>query len=253
MNRNEFFQALPVTRLCARLTSATLEICTDDIDDIHVMVSGADADVAALRLGVSGDMLTAEQPTATIAKAAVGSGWLQITLRLPRSWKGSLEARTVTGWMNIRGLTGTDLSLDSVSGLLMGTDLSFMTASARTVTGDMKLVGLSCDRCTLSTTSGEVSLLAAQVQTGAASSVTGGVTLDLLAPFDELTLNTVTGELAVTAPIAECDAMLRSVSGRIRTGGLSNVEGAASRVKAISVSSDLDISNNDLNEQSEIK
>ena len=30
MNRNEFFQALTVTKLSFRLTSATLEICTDD-------------------------------------------------------------------------------------------------------------------------------------------------------------------------------------------------------------------------------
>ena len=249
MNRNEFFPALPVTRLCARLTSATLEVCTDDIDDIHVMVSGADADVAALRTAVSGGALTVEQPASSLAKAAVGSGWLQITLRLPRSWKGSLEARTVTGWMNVRGLTGTDLSLDSVGGMLMGTDLSFMTALARTVTGDMKLVGVNCERCTLASTSGEISLLASQMQSVSASSVTGGVNLDLVAPFEELTLNTVTGDLIVGAPIDECDAVLRSVSGRLRTSGVSNVEGAISRVKAISVSSDLDISNNNLNEQ----
>ena len=45
MNRNEFFQTLPVTSLLFRLTGAMIEICTDDIDDIHIMVSGAKADV----------------------------------------------------------------------------------------------------------------------------------------------------------------------------------------------------------------
>ena len=49
MNRNEFFQALPLTKLILRLTGATLEICTDDIEDIHVMVSGGKAEAEAIR------------------------------------------------------------------------------------------------------------------------------------------------------------------------------------------------------------
>ena len=50
MNRNEFFQALTVTKLTLRLTSAALEICTDDIEDIHVMISGGKTDMDALRI-----------------------------------------------------------------------------------------------------------------------------------------------------------------------------------------------------------
>ena len=53
MNRNEFFQALSITRLNLRLTSAALEICTDDIDDIHVMISGSQLDVESLRIAAA--------------------------------------------------------------------------------------------------------------------------------------------------------------------------------------------------------
>ncbi len=244
MNRNEFFQALTVTKLTLRLTSAALEICTDDIDDIHVMISGGKADVDALRMTESAGTLTLEQPVSALAKtAAAGNSWMQIAIRLPRSWKGSIDARTVTGWMTLRGLAGTDLSIDTVSGLVMGTGLDFITVAIRSVTGEVRLNGADCDRCSLFSTSGSLTAMRTSLRTGSASTVTGFITLDLVAPFEELTLNSVTGDLCVDAPILDCDAVLRSVSGRIRTGGISIVEGAP-KLRATTVSSDLDMTCN---------
>lgn len=244
MNRNEFFQALPITKLSLRLTSATLEICTDDIDDIHVMISGGTIDVDGLRVSASSEVLTLEQPVAALAKSAAASNsWLQITLRLPRSWKGAIDARTVTGWMSIRGVTGSDLTLDTVSGLIMATDLSFITLSIRAVTGDVKLHQVHCDKCNLFSTSGSLTTMRSSLRTGSASTVTGLITLDLVSAFEELTLNSVTGDLCVDAPIEECDAVLRSISGRIHTSGVSILEGGR-KLRATTVSSDLDLTSN---------
>lgn len=244
MNRNEFFQALTVTKLTLRLTSATLEICTDDIDDIHVMISGGKADVDALRMTEAAGSLTLEQPMSAMAKsAAATNSWLQIAIRLPRNWKGTIDARTVTGWMTLRSLAGTDLSIDTVNGLVMVSGVDFITVSARSVTGDVKLNEVHCDKCSLFSTSGCLTAMRSSLHTGSASTVTGLITLDLVAPFEELTLNSVTGDLCVDAPILDCDAVLRSVSGRIRTGGISIVEGAP-RLRATTVSSDLDMTCN---------
>lgn len=244
MNRNEFFQALQLTKLVLRLTSATLEVCTDDIEDIHVMVSGGKADVDALRITESAGTLTVEQPVSALAKSAAASGsWMQIAIRLPRTWKGAIDARTVTGWMNIRAVAGSDLSLDTVSGMIMATDLDFITLSARAVTGDVKLNQAHCDKVSLFSTSGSLTAMRSALRLGSASSVTGLITLDLVAPFEDLTLSAVTGDLCVDAPVTECDAVLRSVSGRIRTSGISIVEGAA-KLRATTVSSDLDITCN---------
>ncbi len=241
MNRNEFFQTLPVTSLLFRLTGAMIEICTDDIDDIHIMVSGAKADVEALRIAEAQGTLTLEQPVSALAKSAsADSRWLQIAIRLPRSWKGAITGRTVSGWITLRGLTGTDLSVDTVSGLVTGNGLDFITAGARSVTGDIKLSQLHCDHCSLFSTSGSVTALDTALNSATVNTVTGLVTLTLTKPFAELTLNSVTGDLCVDAPITECDAVLRSVSGRIRTGGISITEGAA-RLHAVTVSSDLDL------------
>ncbi len=241
MNRNEFFQALSITKLTLRLTGAALEICTDDIEDIHVMISGSNADVQALRVSAAADTLTVEQPVSALPKAATAPGsWLQIAIRLPRTWKGAIDGRTITGWMNIRSFAGTDLALDTVSGTIMANDLNFMTVSARAVTGDVKLSQVICDRCSLFSTSGSLSALDVQMKKISASSVTGTVTLTFLSPFEELTLNSVTGDLCVDAPVILCDATLRSVSGRIRTEGVSIVEGGP-KIRATTVSSDLDI------------
>ena len=244
MNRNEFYQALTVSRLNLRLTSASLEICTDDIEDVHVMISGGKTDVEALRISETSGVLTLEQPVTALAKsAAAANSWMQIAIRLPRSWKGGLDARTVSGWMTIRAIAGTDLSIDTVSGLVMATELDFITVSARSVTGDVKLTGVHCDRCSLFSTSGSLTALASSLRSGSANTVTGLITLDLTAPYEELTLGSVTGDLCVDAPITECDAVLRSVSGRIRTGGISITEGAA-KLRATTVSSDLDMTCN---------
>ena len=243
MNRNEFFQALPVTKLMLRLTSAAVEICTDDIEDIHIMVSGARTDQEVLRISESAGVLTLEQPVSALAKSASSSSWMQIAIRLPRTWKGAIDGRSVTGWMNLRGLIGTDLSLDTVSGLVMASELDFITVSIRAVIGDVKLNQVHCDKCSLFSTSGNLTVMRSSLRTGLANSVTGLISLDLVAPFEELTLNSVTGDLCVDTPITECDAVLRSVSGRIRTSGISLVEGAA-KLRATTVSSDLDMTSN---------
>ena len=244
MNCNEFFPALPVTKLKLRLTSAALEIITDDIEDIHVMASGGKADIEELRIAAAADTLTIEQPVSKLTLVAPATGsWLQLTLRLPRSWKGAVEARSVSGWMTIRGLSGTDMSLDTVSGMVSVSDVSFLTLSARAVTGDVKLLQSGVNKASLFSTSGELTATSVAVNTLSASTVTGEISLDLLAPFEELSLHTVTGDLHVAAPITACDATIRSVSGHIHPEGVEIVEGAA-KLRAVTVSSDLDISCN---------
>ena len=243
MNRNEFLEAYPITRLSLRLTGATLEICTDAIDDVHVMASGADKDVEALRIEVKGDQLVVEQPAASLARNPAGSSWLQVTIRLPQSWKGRIDVRTVTGWINARGLTGTDLALDSVSGLITASALQFRTVVIRTVTGDVRVQGMLCEeKCALGSTSGAISVQASSLEACSLSTITGSAVLSLRSPFREISATSVTGDLAIDAPVAACFAALRSVAGRLSTSGVSILEEADCAVHFTSVSGNLDIS-----------
>lgn len=241
MNRNEFLEALPLTRLTVKLIGATLELCTDDIDDIHVMVSGADRDVSNLRIAVTGDQLLIEQPATSIAKSPMDTSWLQVTVRMPYSWKGRIDGRTVSGWINARRLAGSDLTLETVSGLITAAGLDFITASIKSVTGDVKVNGMACEKCTLGSTSGDVTVQSGRMGTCSLANVTGNTVLSLLSPFTAVTASSVTGDLAIDAPIQACDAVLRSVSGRIRTSGVSIIEKAPASVHFNSVSGILDL------------
>lgn len=241
MNRNEFLEALPLTRITLKLTGAALEISADDIDDISIMVSGADNDVRALRISVSGDQLLIEQPALSVAKNPVSSSWMQVNIRLPLSWKGRIDARTVSGWINARGLAGSDLTLDTVSGLITASALQFLTISMRTVTGDIRVNGMTCEKGTLGSTSGAVSVQAGSMETCSLSSITGSMLLSLRSPFRAITASSVIGDLAIDAPITDCNAVIRSVSGRIHTSGVSIVEDAPVSVHFNTVSGSLDL------------
>lgn len=241
MNRNEFLEALPLTRVSLKLIGAALEICTDDIDDIHVMASGSDKDTESLRITVNADQLVVEQPASTLAKNPINKTWLQVTLRLPRTWKGRIEARTVSGWITARGLTGSDLSLESVSGIVSAGDLDFITVSAKAVTGDVRISGMCCEKCSLASTSGDISAQAAALRQCSLMSVSGDAALSLYAPFEEITATTVTGDVIIEAPVDVCDATLRSVSGRIQSSGVIIGEDGP-KVRVTSVTGGLDLS-----------
>lgn len=239
MDRNEFFQALPITGVTLKLIGASLEICTDDIEDVHVMISGDSRDVSALKAAISADRLIIEQPASAIARNPLSAGWMQLTLRLPRTWKGSIDARTVTGWINARGLDGADLSLDAVSGTIMAADVNFITASLRSVTGDVTLAGAQLEKGIFAATSGSVTIAPAAMRTLSVTTVTGVIRAALAAPFEDVSISTVSGNAYIEAPVEECDAVLRSVSGRLSTDEISIREDAAARLRATSVTGDL--------------
>jgi len=236
MNRNEFFQALPITKLHLRLTHATLEICTDDIEDVHVMASGSQGEVDALRISAAADALNIEQP---LGKKSPGA-WLQIVIRLPRSWKGAITARTISGWMNLRSLTGTDLSLTTLSGAILANEMHFITVTARALTGDVKLSQAVCDKCCLLGVTGLLSALDVQLKQARAATLTSTVQLSLSAPFEALALASLTGDVCVDAPVILCNGALRSASGRLHAEGVSIVD-SGPKVRAITLTSDLDI------------
>lgn len=242
MNRNEFLEALPLTRIVLKLTGATLEICTDDIDDIHIMVSGADGDVKALRISVNGNQLLVEQPALSLQKNPVSTSWLQVTVRLPMDWKGRIEGRTVSGWINARGLNGSDLTLETVSGLINACAITFSDITLRTVTSDIRIADMTCVRGSLASTSGAISAQHLSMDQCTLANITGNMTLAFRSPFGSLSASSVVGDLAIDAPIAQCSVIHRSVSGRITSGNVSIIGEAGSSVHFSTVSGNLDIS-----------
>ena len=240
MNRNESFPALNVSTLNVRLGWASLEVMVDDVEDIQVLLSGDEVEIAEMKVALQDGRLQVEQPSYGISTRIHTSKWMQVFIRLPRSWKGALDASSVTGSVNVRGVTGTDLNLDTISGDVRATGLTGISMALHTVSGDVLAHDLSGESLSLRTVSGKVRLSGASFVSYRLNDVSGEVTLEMAAPFDRLDGVTVSGGVSITAPITRADASLRAISGRLLTEGVSIGSGAP-RVAMSSVSASVQL------------
>lgn len=242
MNRNESFGAAQVNTLAVHLAWASLEMMVDDVSELQVMVSGDDNDVSDLKISCADGRLLVEQPTYGLTIKLNTERWMQLFLRIPREWKGAVDASTISGPLNVRGLTGTDLALETVSADLRAAGLSGITLALKSATGDIQASGVTTEKLSLRTVSGAISLQGVQARQVKLTGVSGESDLVFTAPFDRLDGNTVSGSIRIYAPMDTADVTLSALSGRLRTSNVSLKENAPV-VRVTSVSGDLEINN----------
>ena len=227
MNSRNSFSSLTITQLVIHLTGALLELYADDTQEIQVMASGDDHDMKAVSLAQNGDTLTLEQSAAALSP-------------LPRAWKGRVEIRTTSGSVHVRGLQVSDLSVESLSGFVMLSDLSSLSLKVKNGSGDIAGSDLSGQDCSLFTTTGMLCLERLAFLNISLSSVSRGAMLSFAEMFSTFKGGSVAGGISLEIPGAQCDAILRSVSGRLLTDGVSIVNGAPS-VRVTTASGNLTI------------
>lgn len=240
MNSRNSFSSLTITQLVIHLTGALLELYADDTQEIQVMASGDDHDMKAVSLAQNGDTLTLEQSAAALSSLPLSARWLQVTIRIPRAWKGRVEIRTTSGSVHVRGLQVSDLSVESLSGFVMLSDLSSLSLKVKNGSGDIAGSDLSGQDCSLFTTTGILCLERLAFLNISLSSVSRGAMLSFAEMFSTFKGGSVAGGISLEIPGAQCDAILRSVSGRLLTDGVSIVDGAPS-VRVTTASGNLTI------------
>ena len=238
MNRNETIQAIGVHTLTVRLAWATLEVYADEVDDFQVLIAGDDDDVEDMRVKESEGTLTVEQPAYGLTHKINMVRWLQITVRVPRSWKGVIDLSTVAGPLKARGLSGTDLSFETVSGDLRVTGINGISTVLHTVTGNLGAAVLRTERVNLRTVSGDVAADGLRVRQFKLNGVNASMTLGFEESFERLEGNTVSGDIHITAPLDTACISFRAVTGKLRTNGVSIQDGAP-EVSLTSVSGSL--------------
>lgn len=239
MNRNEAFSSMQITSLTAHLSWASLDVMVEDVEQIQVCISGAEKDVKELRVECQDGVLLVEQPAYGI-KTLGTEHWMQIILRLPREWKGSIDLNTISAPLNIRGLTGTDFILDTVSGDLSAANLQCMTAMLRSVSGRVKGENLSGQHLTMRSVSGDMTLAGGSFDGYRINTVAGEADLEMVRPFEKLEGISVSGSIRINAPMNAANAALRSVGGRLLTNGVS-IQPDAPEVRVSSVSGNLEM------------
>lgn len=226
MNRNETFNAMDIHTLAARTVWATLEVVVDDVDNLQVLVAGDDDHVEDLKAAVEDGKLVVEQPARSFTPKLTTVRWMQVTIRVPKDWKGAVEAETVSGPLKARGLDGSDLALETISGDIRATSLRGISVKMGTVTGQISASGVRTAKLNLRTISGGVRLEASQAKEVRLNSVSGAIHLELTEPFERIEGNAVSGDVRISVPMRKAHVGFRSVTGPLRTSGVSIVDEA---------------------------
>ena len=222
MNRNESFPGILVSTLKARLGWASLDVTVEDVDQLQVVVSGSDQDVQSLRVQCVDNCLVVEQPAWGISfRGPKTERWLQIMIRLPRSWKGAVDLRSLTAPLKAHGLTGTDLAFSTFTGALTVGALHSMTVSLRTFAGDVVAEHLEGERLSIGTAVGDVSVMACGFEDVQCHAMSGRIDLDFVRPFGRFAAIAGSGDIRLFAPMNKADVSLRSLRGRLHTRGVS--------------------------------
>ena len=220
MNRNESFPSSAAS-IVVHLAWANLDVYAADIEDIQVLVSGTENEVTDLRIREEAGKLLVEQPAYGLTYKLNNERWMDVILRVPANWRGSLEARTISAPLHVRGIHGTDMLCDTVSGDVMASELTAIDLRLQSVSGAIRGAGMACERLGLRTVSGGAEVLDVAFRQGRVSTVSGNVTIQTPAPFQSLSSTAVSGSLTLHAPLDAADFTLKSVTGRPFTEGVS--------------------------------
>lgn len=242
MEKNVRFEADQIQGLTVKLAWPQLEIFSDDVKDIQVLAAGDEHTVTELKVFEKDGRLCVEQPTYGLSMDIVNGKWMQVCIRIPQTWQGSVDASTISGLLNVRGMRGRDLQLDTVSGDLHAMSLDGLTVALKTVSGDIKAGGLAGDKLSLRSISGDMSIQGSAFKTIRATTVSGETSLELTQPFEKVEVTSVSGDVGIRVPMDKVDAVLRTVSGRIRTSGIALSDDGA-LVHITGVSADLSVIN----------
>ena len=240
MEKNLCFEAPSVQQLIVKLAWAQLELLTDDVEDIQVLAAGDEHTVSELRILFKDGRLIVEQPQYGLSMDLINGKWMQVCVRIPKSWRGLVDAHTISGLLNTRGVAGGDITLETVSGDLRALSVTAVSMYLRTVSGNIKGGGLSGERLSLRTISGNVDLMAIDFQTVKSNAVSGQQKMEFAKPFARVDVTAVSGDVTLHVPMDKLDAALRSVSGRMRTSGVFLVDDAPA-VRINGVSADLEV------------
>ena len=240
MERNLSFDVAGLRGLGIHLAWAQMEVFADDVDKIQVMAAGDDNSVNDLRIETKNGELIVEQPQYGLSLNIMESRWLQVCVRVPRTFEGHVRLNTISGLLSARKLDAGDITLETVSGDLRALKLKATSLTLKTVSGDARGEELTAQRVTMRSVSGDIVLDGLSAQTLKCNSVSGEQTYNMTGTFRSVEVTAVSGNVVITAPVENINVSLRSLSGRVRTQGVSitDDEGAPS-VRVTGVSADL--------------
>ena len=121
--------------LSVRLAWAQLEIYTDDIDQLQVIASGDAHTVGDLKIEIVDGELVIEQPQYGLSLDITRGHWMQVCIRMPKTWDREIKANTISGLIVARGLGGDTVAMDTVAGDIRANKITAGKISLKTTAG----------------------------------------------------------------------------------------------------------------------
>ena len=240
VERNIHFEAAKLTDIAVRLAWAQLEIFADDVEKIQVMAAGDESSVTDLRIEIRENALVVEQPQYGLSLNIVDSHWMQVCVRVPRTWAQALHLNTISGLLSARGLNGSTIVMDTISADLQAARITAQELSLKTISGDVRGEALSANNLSVRSVSGSLSISAAAAKVLKGNSISGGQDYHLSSAFQSIDVVAVSGNVMITSPVEAMNVSMRSVSGRVHAEGVTVTEAAgAPKVRVTGVSADL--------------
>ena len=240
MERNLHFEIAGLADIAVRLAWAQMEVFADDVDKIQVLAAGDEGTVQDLRIGIKGDALVVEQPQYGLSLNITESRWMQLCIRVPRTWTQDIHLNTISGLLSARGLKGSHIVLDTISGDLQATRLAAQEITLKTISGDIRGDKLEAKTLLVRSVSGDQRMDEVEAENVKANSINGEQNYHFVKAFWQVDANTVSGNVTLSAPMEKAQISMRSISGRVRTEGVTVVEeGDAPKVNITGISSEL--------------
>ncbi len=240
LERNESFDAGRLNDLAVRLAWAQVEIFADDIDRVQVLAAGDENSVRDLRIETEDDTLVVEQPQYGLTLKIMESRWMQVCVRVPKTWDKQIHVNTVGGLLNARKLNGSRVVLDTVSGDVHASRITAEAISLKSVSGDIRAERLTSELLTARTVSGSVTLDDVTAKSYKCTTVNGEQKIRQTAGFEQMELRTVSGDITVWTTATRAGVFMRSLSGRVSAQGVELTEDKdAPVIRATGVSADL--------------
>ena len=243
MERNETFPIGKFHEIIARLAWAQLEIIADDTEQIQVLASGDERTVSELKIAVDDGELIIEQPQYGLSLDITHGHWMEILVRVPKTWDRITRLNTISGPIKARGLGGENIAIETITGDLKATQLTAGSIALRTTAGAVKGTQLICETFAGRSVSGNIALDDVSAKNYRFTTVSGNIRIDTRGEFEQMELRTVSGDSEVSTELEVLNVLARSVSGHKTLNGVKLTDDkTAPMVRLTGVSGDLKIS-----------
>lgn len=238
MEKNRTFSPKDVERIRIKLSWAQVEVDAAKADEFQLLIAGDDESVEDLRIEVQSGRLFVSQPQLSSAMDLPRRHWLQIYLRVPPGFAGDLDIDTVSGTVNVHGLSMGEMMLTTVAGAISIREVEASALWLHTVSGAISGSALKAKRCNLRSVSSGIDLSDAALMQTKLFTASGDIRLALAQTSQTLDGQTVSGSVCVMTD-GPVRAALHSLSGQfVVTDGVPMGEGAL-EVTISSISGDL--------------